>query len=525
MDYLRRKDDGRFIVRVVVPKRLQTIVGQKQFERSVGRDPRVAQKRAYPLIADFQRQIARAERQLELQGGADPSRSKRPFSLAEIAQAHYGQELAIDDNIRNDPELYADLAWSRPIRIARLKQLVAGSCSTYDAAALIGWAVDDFAAREGREIPEGSVEWHKIARMLAQVQLEIIERQTERDAGEVDGAPKLPILTTAIEPAEPDPVKLKTLFEGYFRELRAQNRGAEAERRWRPVFDDLKAFLKHDDALKITKQRLQDWKDDLIGRLAAKTIRDVNFTAVKAVFGWAADTGRIPSNPASGLKMKVAKPIQAREKGLNDDEAVAVLKAALAYQPKPSDNPATAEQPKLTAAKRWTPWLCAHTGARISEMTQLRAEDVKVKDGVHYLRITSDAGSVKAGIYRDVPIHQQLIDLGFLDFVKASGNGPLFYKPLANRKSATPWRTVSGRVSDWVRSLRVLDDRVKPNHGWRDRFKTLAIELGMNARAADAIQGHAARTAGENYGNVTLKARKIAIDLLPAYDITSADGT
>lgn len=60
MDYLRRKDDGRYIVRLVVPKRLQAIIGQKQFERSVGCDPRVAQKRAYPLIAEFQRQIARA---------------------------------------------------------------------------------------------------------------------------------------------------------------------------------------------------------------------------------------------------------------------------------------------------------------------------------------------------------------------------------------------------------------------------------------------------------------------------------
>lgn len=519
MDYLRRKDDGRYIVRVVVPQRLHAIVGQKQFERSVGRDPRVAQRRAYALIAEFQKQIARAERQLELQGLADLIRPKRRFSPAEIAHAHYGEELAADDEMRNLPELHVDMTWSRPVRLAKLRQLVAGAIEPQEAAALIGWAVTKFAERDGSAMKVGSPDWYAAARTLASVQIEIMDRQAERDQGRFDGTPSLPILVTVPEPLAPDPVKLATLFNGYFRELLAQNRGAVAQRRWNPVFVDLRAFLKHDDALQITKQNLQHWKDDLIGRLAAKTIRDVYFSAVKAIFAWAADTGRIPSNPASGLKVKVAKAILSREKGFNDDEAVAVLKAADAYHPKASDNPATLEQPPLVAAKRWTPWLCAYTGARISEMTQLRKEDARVKDGIHYLRITSDAGSVKAGIYRDVPIHPHLIERGFLDFVKAADDGPLFYRTNKDRTSATPYKTVSGRVGDWVRGLDIVADSVQPNHGWRHRFKTVTIELGLSQRACDAIQGHAARTAGENYGDVTLKAKKTAIDSIPSYII------
>lgn len=99
MEYLRRKSDCRWVVRVVVPERLREIVGQKQFERALGRDPRTAQKRAYPLIAEFQATIARAERQLELKGGNTPARSRRAFSLSEIAHAHYDEELAIDENV------------------------------------------------------------------------------------------------------------------------------------------------------------------------------------------------------------------------------------------------------------------------------------------------------------------------------------------------------------------------------------------------------------------------------------------
>lgn len=152
-------------------------------------------------------------------------------------------------------------------------------------------------------------------------------------------------------------------------------------------------------------------------------------------------------------------------------------------------------------------------------MTQLRKEDLKVKDGNTLSSDHVRRRQREDGQYRDVPIHPHLIERGFLEFVKGSLNGPLFYRPSPRTTSATPWRTVSGRMSDWVRSLKIIDPRVSPNHGWRGRVKTVAIEVGMNARAADAIHGHAARTAGENYGDVTMKARKIAIDLLPPYNL------
>lgn len=522
MDYLKPHKDGRWIVRVIVPPRLHEIVGQKQFERSVGRDPRVAQRRAYPLIAEFQAIIARAERQLELQGGDSPARSRHRFSLSEIAHIHYGEELAIDESVRNVPGLYTQFPPSYwKARIDGLRRIAAGTTSIEETAALIGWAVDKFAERDGTAYERGSPDWQSLARTLSLVQLELLDREMERDRGDFTGTPALPILQQPMEvhEPEPEPLKLQSLFNAHFRELEIQGAGAEAKRRWQPVFDDLTKFLKHDDARRITPEKLDEWKDNLMDRLKPKTIKDVYFAAVRAVFRSAVKARKLSSNPAADLTIKVTKPVRAREKGFNDDEAVAVLKAASAYRSKPSENPATQEHPKTEAAKRWVPWLCAYTGARVSEMTQLRAEDVPTTDGIRYLRITSDAGSVKTGQYRDVPLHQHLIELGFLDFVKASGAGPLFYRVNPDRKSEMPWRTVSGRLSDWIRDLKIVDARVPPNYGWRHRFKTQAIELGVSDRVYNAIQGHAARTAGENYGDVTMKARKIAIDMLPTYDI------
>lgn len=77
---------------------------------------------------------------------------------------------------------------------------------------------------------------------------------------------------------------------------------------------------------------------------------------------------------------------------------------------------------------------------------------------------------------------------------------------------------VSGRVSKWIRSLDVIGD-VAPNHGWRHRFKTVGTEEGMNLRVLDVIQGHAARSAGDSYGDITLKAKRTAIERHPRYEI------
>ena len=39
-------------------------------------------------------------------------------------------------------------------------------------------------------------------------------------------------------------------------------------------------------------------------------------------------------------------------------------------------------------------------------------------------------------------------------------------------------------------------------------------------RVIDAMQGHTGRTAGENYGDVTVIAKARVIDALPDYDLT-----
>ena len=68
-----------------------------------------------------------------------------------------------------------------------------------------------------------------------------------------------------------------------------------------------------------------------------------------------------------------------------------------------------------------------YTGARIGEITQLRAEDIYQEGDVSVVRLLLEAGTIKDREPRTVPIHEHPIAQGFLEFVGRIGSGPLFY--------------------------------------------------------------------------------------------------
>jgi integrase len=72
-------------------------------------------------------------------------------------------------------------------------------------------------------------------------------------------------------------------------------------------------------------------------------------------------------------------------------------------------------------------WLCAYSGARSGEITQLRGVDVTKRGAFHVMKPTPEAGTIKTSEARVVPIHEHLVAQGFIEFVREIGKGPLFY--------------------------------------------------------------------------------------------------
>jgi integrase len=305
------------------------------------------------------------------------------------------------------------------------------------------------------------------------------------------------------------------LFEAW---IRAANPGTSTVDRWRAVFLDLQSHFADRSAGSITADEAREWKDRLVTEArSAKTVSDIWLVAARTVFGWALRERLIQANPFVGVTVTVPKKRRLRETdAFTPEEATAILKAALAI---------TNTSSRFAAACRWVPWLCAYTGARAGEITQLRGVDVVRREGIDALCLTPEAGTIKTGAIRTIPVHEHLIAQGFLDFVKSRGGGPLFYNPeKAPRASADPTnpgrpRAVKTRerLAAWVRRIGVNDPNVRPNHAWRHTFKQIAERHHISEKVSDEITGHAPLTIGRGYGRPTLVDMATALKKFPRY--------
>ncbi|SFT29266.1 tyrosine-type recombinase/integrase [Methylobacterium sp. yr668] len=309
------------------------------------------------------------------------------------------------------------------------------------------------------------------------------------------------------------PVPWRPLLAAYAAEA---NLAPATVKRWSGVMTELESAVGRGDLASISRLDLIAWKEKLLGSgRSANTVRTPYLSAVKAIMNYGVAGGRLQANTAIGVVVKTPRLLLSRDRDFTDDEALAILRGSLLEPPA-----------KLSlehaAARRWVPWLCAYGGARVNEMTQLRGGDVRQVHEIWVVRITPEAGSVKTGRWREIPLHPHLLAQGFPSFAVSRGSRPLFYDPARARggSAAHPiYKKVGERLAAWVRSLGVSDLGVDPNHGWRHRFKTVGRRAGIDPAVLDAIQGHAPRTEGERYGRYPVEIMFEAIRRLPEYRV------
>lgn len=305
---------------------------------------------------------------------------------------------------------------------------------------------------------------------------------------------------------------LTGLVEDWWREARATGRSVSTYESYRNTMKRLVGFLGHDDARRVSIDDVLRFKDHRLTEVSAKTVKDSDLVGLKSVFGWALDNRRIETNPAQGVTVKRSKKVWTREKGFTPAEASAILTHALHHE-------RGREAPKTFAAKRWVPWLCAYTGARVGEIVQLRKKDVRSESGHWIITITPEAGTVKTKEAREVPLHEHLIALGFGNFVEHAADGYLFLTATPGENIRGRWEGCKNRVREFVREV-VTDVRIAPNHAWRHLFKTMGREADIQERVLAIICGQVATTDGEDYGDATMQAKLNAIAKLPRFDVT-----
>lgn len=565
-----KEKGGRFWARIAIPIALRSFFNNKtELTEPLGGDLRIADRSHAAAVARLQAQLDGARRSLANPAHTDrgatapaapdtpePKERLRTLTDADVEDAVWGAYTSI---LAADAAKRASMPTPRDIdeerekvfaRVAKGEVDVNSPASVFNlytdfelkaaarmhdanlrarrlAALRQGFAtgetrfVNDTVAQFVRTnllaIESGSPEWQDLAEKFMRAQIQALERTIQMDNGVFDGTPTDPLVRP---PTKAKSVSIQGLFRDYISHAQTIGNHLDGGKTWKPPIDSLTKFLGHDDAHRITQSDLLRWRDALLAEgLSPKTVADKYLAAVRAVLTWAVTNLRLPTNPMEKVRQRAPKKVKSREKGFTTPEALRILKASLNYKPAETSNPSNRESAHITAAKRWVPLLCAFTGARITELTQLRKQDVREEDGRWILRITPEAGSVKTSDYRDVPLHRQVIELGFTDFVKMADDGPLFHRGKTPETYLASARATSGRLSTWLQERELIPGNVQPSHGWRHRFKTQGRELGMSDRVLDATQGHSGRKAADDYGDVTIAAKLRLIDALPYYDL------
>ncbi|MCP3042183.1 MULTISPECIES: DUF6538 domain-containing protein [Xanthomonas] len=205
-------------------------------------------------------------------------------------------------------------------------------------------------------------------------------------------------------------------------------------------------------------------------------------------FDWAMVSGHYPQgdNPAKGHVSYSARERRARRKlGFKafDREQIQAIFSPVNF-------------PRLSPNARWAALIGLYTGARASEVGQLLGADVFSEDNIPCIRI-SDEGEhqkVKTEVsLRTVPIHPELLALGFWDWVesrKAAGHKRLFPHAKADAMNGQGnWITKAfsrylGEIGkDWPKAKRGF-------HSLRKTFIQELQALGVSSELRAQIVGH-----------------------------------
>ena len=182
----------------------------------------------------------------------------------------------------------------------------------------------------------------------------------------------------------------------------------------------------------------------------------------------------------------------------------------------------------------WLPLIALFTGARINEICQLHTDDVQEKNGVPFISINEEAEKhvkTKAGI-RQVPIHNELIKIGFLDYaaqMRAKGEALLFPEVMESlvkgkrAKDASPSAPLSKWFNHFIESVNVCIEQPElkftSEHVFHSFRHTVRTEFRRNRAPEDDVcricgweDGSKGKTLADHYGESVIENLKETVN-------------
>jgi integrase len=251
----------------------------------------------------------------------------------------------------------------------------------------------------------------------------------------------------------------------------------------------------HADHDKPLKQIIAEAAGKKARTLSDKTVKR-HFWAVSRFFAFLMETGRLPhdaDNPARGFSFNT-KGTARQQRDMWDGDELRRLFASPVWT---GCHPFFRSQPGAEIIRDtlfWLPLLGLFHGNRLEEFAQLRRSDVGQSDGVWFLNITDDDGRKlkNAQSRRRVPLHPELIRLGFLEYVAGMTKQPkdqIFPDLKPGGRDHKLGYGFSKKFSAYRKAIR-LARRGLDYHSFRHGVTTKLYEVNVNEGWIDLLTGH-----------------------------------
>lgn len=498
LTYLERRN-GTYYARIDIPQDLVTHIGSEVRKKSLRtKDENEAKERLWSVLKEWREEFKdiRSRREMtaddkavavwqhyeNMLDGYDrtqramPTREEIELEEQKLNRRMLAGEIGSHDfvgmiNAQTDYNLMVmrrDMdAKSRQRRLKVLRQHL-----VEQETKLVRHAVEDFIRSNRLLIDPQSDDYRDLALRFIRAEIEGLERTVERDAGDYSGKPKDPIVKPATgkarETAAPGETIME-LFETYARENPKQITADTLNQARR----DIGTFLEHVGATcpvhRIDKKAVREWKALLMkypvkasetrafaGMKLAQVVkhneevgkpvltpRTVNryLSSLGAFCNWLVSHGYLDTNPTEG--MALAKEKKKSTLPFTIDQMNTLFASPLFTGCQSADEWRNIAKPGnvlIRDHRYWVPLIMLYSGARPAEIAQLAITDVREEHGYWIMHITTEGDGDKSvktqGSMRVVPIHKELVRLGFLDYhagMKQAGQTRLF--PLAERNS------------------------------------------------------------------------------------------
>ena len=212
--------------------------------------------------------------------------------------------------------------------------------------------------------------------------------------------------------------------------------------------------------------------------LSQESVKDY-IQKASSFFEWCVQMELTDINPFKGMKFKKTRKDNEAKNAYSHQDLIKIFSTDI-HSTKNHKHP----------YYYWLPLLGCFTGARLNELCQLYKEDIYQQDGVWIIRLDEKYEGQKLKntfSRRIIPIHQTLLDLGFINYVKSVNHNRVFPE-LKNSRDG-----FGSAASKWFGRFKLKLGFGKGHdfHSFRHTFATELKNADISPVIAGELLGHA----------------------------------